>query len=52
MVSFQSARKISSSLVRRKLYPSDRTGDSFKYKGKKCQVCLNVSDANAFGSTC
>ena len=40
MVSFQSARNISSSLVIPKLYPSDRIGDSFKYKGNQCQVVL------------
>ena len=51
MVSFQSARKINRSLVRPKLYPSKRIGASFKCKKKKCQLCLNVNDADAFGST-
>ena len=51
MVSFQRAKKLSSSLVRPKLYLSERISDSFKYKGNKLQVCLNVNDTNAFGST-
>ena len=51
MVSFQSAKKLSSSLGRPKFYPSERIGDSFKYKGNKFQVPLNINDANAFGST-
>ena len=51
MISFRKVRKISSSLVRPKLYPSERIGDFFKCKKNKCQVCLNVNDADAFGST-
>ena len=51
MDSFRSARKISSSLVRPKLYLSKRIGDSFKCTKNKFQVCLNVNDADAFGST-
>ena len=42
MVSFRSARKISSYLVRAKLYPLERKFGSFKCKGKKCQTCLNA----------
>ena len=51
MVSFRSARKISSFLVRSKLYPSKRIGYSFKCKKHKCQVHPNVNDADAFGRT-
>ena len=50
-VSFQKTRKINNSLVRPKLYPCERIGDSFKCKKNKCQVCLNVNDADVFGST-
>ena len=37
MVSFHSARKLSSYLVRAKLYPSERTVSSCKCKSKQCQ---------------
>ena len=36
MVSFRSARKLSSYLVRAKLYPLERKVGSFKYQGKSC----------------
>ena len=35
MISFRSARKLSSYLVRAKLYPIERTVGSFKCKGVK-----------------
>ena len=37
MVSFRSARKLSSYLLRAKLYPLERKVGSFKCKGKRCQ---------------
>ena len=40
MVSFRKARKINSFLVRTKLYPYERIGDSFKCKINKCQLCF------------
>ena len=51
MISFLSARKLSSYLVRAKLYPIERTVGSFKYSGKRCQACLNVSETDTFTST-
>ena len=51
MVSFRSARKVSSSLVRAKVYPLERTVGSFKRKKSRCQVCLNVNETDAFIST-
>ena len=49
--SFRSARKISSYLVRAKLYPLERSAGSFKCGGRHCQVCLNVTETEAFTST-
>ena len=43
MVSFCSARKLNSYLVRAKLCPLERTVGSYKCKGKRCQVYNNIS---------
>ena len=51
MVSFRSARKVSSCLVRAKVYPLERTVGSFKCKKSRCQVCLNVNEKDTFTST-
>ena len=51
MASFRSARKISSYLVRAKLYPLERRVGSFKCGGRRCQVCLNVTEAETFTTT-
>ena len=51
MVSFRSARKVSSYLVRAKVYPLERTVGSFKCKKSRCQVCLNVNETDTFTST-
>ena len=48
MVSFSSLRKISSYLLRAKLYPLDRVVRSTKYGKKRCEMCMNVSEAKAF----
>ena len=50
-VSFRSARKVSSYLVRAKVYPLERTVGSFKCKKSRCQVCLNVNETDTFTST-
>ena len=50
MVSFRSPRKISSYLVRAKLYPLDRVVGSTKCGKKRCEVCMNVSETNTFTS--
>ena len=51
MISFRSARKMSSYLVRAKLYPEERTKGSFKCGSKRCEVCLNVNETSTFDST-
>ena len=51
MISFRSARKINSYLVRAKLYPEERTKVSFKCGSKRCEVCLNVNETSTFAST-
>ena len=51
MVSFRSPRNLSSYLVRAKIYPIERKTGSCKLKGSRCQLCLNVSEAETFTST-
>ena len=48
MVSFRSANKSNSYLVRAKLYPLDRIVCSYKCKSKRCQVCNNIKEADSF----
>ena len=43
MVTFCSSRKLSSYLVRAKLYPLKRVIGSCKYRGKRCAVCLMLT---------
>ena len=50
VASFPSARKISSYLVRAKLYPLESHVGSFKCGGRRCQVCLNVTETEIFTS--
>ena len=42
MVSYRSSRKLSSYLVRAKLYPIDRIVGSKGCGKKRCEVCVNV----------
>ena len=51
MISFHSARKTSSYLVRVKLYPEERTKGSSKCGSKCCEVCLYVIETSTFAST-
>ena len=51
MISFRSGRKLSSYLVRAKLYPLERTVDSVQCKGKRCQTCHNVKEVETFANT-
>ena len=51
MVSFRSSRKISSYLVRAKLYPLERTVGSFKCGNKRCEVCQYITEADTFTSS-
>ena len=48
MVSYRSAHKLSSYLVRAKLYPKERQVGSRKCKGKRCKVCKNVLETDMF----
>ena len=51
MVSFYSTRKLSSYLVRAKLYSLERKVGSFKCKGQRCLTCLNVNETGFFPSS-
>ena len=51
MVSFRKVRKLSSYLVTAILYPLERLVGSFKCNGKRCQVCINVTESNTFSSS-
>ena len=51
MLFFRSARKLSSYLVRAKLYPLEKTVGSILCKGKQCQTCHNVKETETFTST-
>ena len=51
MVSFRSSRKISSYLVRAKLYPVERSVGSFNCKRPHCQVCTYVNETDSVTST-
>ena len=51
MVSFRSARKLSSYLVRAKLYRLVRDIGSSKCGKKRCQVCQSIVETDSFTST-
>ena len=51
MISFRSARKLSSYLVRAKLHSLERTVGSVQCKGERCQTCHNVKETETFAST-
>ena len=51
MVIFRSSRKLSSYLVRAKLYPLERVTGSCQCHGKRCAVCLNVNETSTFTSS-
>ena len=51
MVTFRNSRKLSSYLVRVKLYPPERVTGSCKCPGKHCAVCLNVNETSIFTSS-
>ena len=48
IVSFRTSRKLSSYLVRAKLYPLERTAGSRKCSKKRCEVCENVQNSDNF----
>ena len=51
MISFQSAGKLSSYLVRTKLYPTKSTVGFYKCGGKRSEVCINVNERSPFAIT-
>ena len=51
MVSYCSARKLSSYLVCAKLYPSKRKRGSYKCCNLQCLVCNNIEKTDIFTST-
>ena len=51
IVSYRSARKISSYLVRAKLYRLERKVGSEKCGKSRCEVCLNIQETDTFTST-
>ena len=51
IVSYRSARKISSYLVRAKLYLLERKVDSVKCGKSRCEVCLSIQETDTFTST-
>ena len=51
IVSFKSARKLTSYLVRAKLYPLQRTVGSFKCNKPRCEVRINVIETDTFTNT-
>ena len=48
MVSFRSAGKLSSYLVRAKLYPLERRMGSCKSRCNRCQVCRSITETDMF----
>ena len=51
MVSFRSSRKISSYLVRAKLYPVEKSVGSFNCKRPRCQICTYLNQTDNFTNT-
>ena len=51
MDSYRNARKLSSYLVRVKLYPLERELGSCKCGSSRCQVCNNIEETETFLST-
>ena len=51
MILFRSSRKLSSHLVRAKLYPTERVVGFFKCNKPWCLVCVNVTGTNSFSRT-
>ena len=51
MVSYRNGRRLSSYLVRAKLYPLERKRGSYKCGSSRCQVCNNIEETETFSST-
>ena len=50
MISFRSARKQSSYLIKAKLYSTKRTEGFCRCGGKRCELCINVKETSTFTS--
>ena len=50
LVSFRSARRIRSYLVRAKLYPWERFVGSRQCKKPRCEICTNITEVDTFSS--
>ena len=50
-LTFRSSRKLSSYLVRAKLYPLERVTGPCKCHGKRCALCLNFNETSIFTSS-
>ena len=51
MISYKSFRKISSYLVRVKLYRINKTVGCYKCGSKRCELCKYITETNTFTST-
>ena len=51
MALFRSARKVSSYLLRAKLYPLERFVGSWQCKKDRCEVCTNLTETDTFSRT-
>ena len=51
MVSFQSAKKLSSYLICAKFYSLERKRSSYNCGSSRCQVCNNIGEVDTFAST-
>ena len=50
IISYRSVRKLSSYLVRAKLYPTARTIGFYKCCEKRCEACINLNETSTFTS--
>ena len=51
MVSYRNVRKLSSHLVRAKLYPLERKRGFYKCESGRCQMCNSIEETEKFSST-
>ena len=51
MISYRSFCKITSYLVRTKLYPTNKTVGCYKCGSKRCEVCKRTKETDTFTST-
>ena len=51
LVSFQSAKKLSSYLICAKFYRLERKRSSYNCGSSRCQVCNNIEEVDTFTST-